>query len=271
MTRGQKILLGVLSSLVCAVSGVVGTDRVELVCSHQASSAAPCQVVSTSVFSGQRRFPSSLAEVREQRRVNTGKSTAKPRWAVVLLDLRGAELAFGSYDSLAEATVLGDRVRAFVGAPGAAAFRIQEPRGPWPYFLLAVAVGAAMWTIVIARQPSGDSLPAEPLKVRLGKHWGTLRWILVIILVATVGQGALMWHADRTQGWLIFEAESRCTFDGGEMLPGASVRQSLAPGRYCTRVFNPSVDGHWETQCFDVAIGQTTTVRCRPTAAKPGP
>jgi hypothetical protein len=271
MTRAQKIVLGLLIFLLCTVSGVVGTDHVELVCSRGPSSAAPCQVVTTSVFSGQRRFPSSLAEVREERRVNNGKSTAKPRWAVVLLDRRGAELAFGYYDSLAEAAVLGDRVRAFVREPGAAPFRVEDPRGPWPYLLLVAAAGAAVWTVTIVQHSRGVSGPTEPLKTRLGKHWGTLRWFLALVSVAVVGQQALMWHADRTQGWLIFEAESRCTFDGGELLPGASMRLSLHPGRYCARVFNPSIDGHWETQCFDVAIGQTTTVRCRPSpgAARP--
>jgi hypothetical protein len=38
----------------------------------------------------------------------------------------------------------------------------------------------------------------------------------------------------------------------------------LSPGEYVIEVFNPRAEGHWETQRYQVRLGVTTHVTCRP-------
>jgi len=110
------------------------------------------------------------------------------------------------------------------------------------------------------------SLAAKPWLTRAA--WLKSRtWVLGgvgILVVAGLLQAAVVFHANRTQGWVEFHVVNRCELDSMEMSPGAEMRIAMDPGRYPFRVFNPLAPGSWETQTFDVSVGRTTTVSCRP-------
>jgi len=92
----------------------------------------------------------------------------------------------------------------------------------------------------------------------------------VLFLIAVGGNALLAWHADGTQGAIEIHAEHRCTFQGMELLPGGELRMSLDPGPYVVGVWSPSAPGGWEMQTYEVRIGETTTITCRPTATSRG-
>lgn len=265
-----KVLAGLLVALLAGVTGASGMDHVALVCVRDSGSNAPCQVIHTSPFRAERRFPGSIGEVRVRERMRSGKKGAPVRFAVVLLDRRGDQVEFGTYETKLEAETLANRVRGFVEDRAAAPFRVDEARGFAPYVAFLIAFGALGWSVFTAIRPS-SATPLAPKQSVLprARRFAAGYWtFLLVIPIAVLGNILLELNADHTQGWLEIQAETRCTFEGFDMLPGASMREAKDPGRYCARVFNPDVAGHFEELCFDVKLGETTVVRCRPGAGR---
>jgi hypothetical protein len=263
MAKLKTLTLGMLTTLVFASVGFLSLRRAALVCAHAPGAPGICQIVVQASHGEEERFPGTFGDV-QTRLLPSTKARAPERWTVALLDERGAQRTFGAYATRADADALAARVRAFVSDSNASPFVVAEDHWLQPFVWFLIAVMVAAWTArELMRTPAAE---ASPPPVATGGL--SVRTIVLLVgsLVAlsTAAQWFITRHANEKQGWLEFEVESRCEFGGLEMLPGAASRQSIDPGRYCVRIFDPSVSGHWQTQCFDIAIGKTTVVRCRP-------
>ncbi|HEY4157141.1 MAG TPA: hypothetical protein VGM29_03555 [Polyangiaceae bacterium] len=131
-----------------------------------------------------------------------------------------------------------------------------------------------------ARDPAAPDTDHGSLVARAEGSWfgssnlGKLarnRWLQGYLVVITLSllAGALMnAHASKVQGTLEIQAESRCKFDGAEILPGGSLSMTLDPRRYTIEVFDPRAPDHWQTQSFEITRGVTTRVHCRPSTRR---
>ncbi|MBO6940548.1 MAG: hypothetical protein JJ863_36580 [Deltaproteobacteria bacterium] len=94
------------------------------------------------------------------------------------------------------------------------------------------------------------------------KKWSLYLVLLVpaVALLIGVGLEALMGSGGNR---VHFRVEQRCKFQGAEMLPGAEMSMTLDPGEYVVEIFDPTVDGGWRTDTFEVREGRARDYVCR--------
>jgi hypothetical protein len=267
----------------------VGLPTTRLACSRASGEAAACTFTRSGPLGRTVRFaPGAISAVEVAERAE-GKKGSPPRFAVLLLDQRGAETEIASFARAELSQARRDELRAFL-ADGARASYVRETApgvGAYALFLGAGAAGISLLVHTLWRarhdrlagsrgsktpiDGASASPPTAPTALIPGALGDRLRgarpWLLFLFgtfLVAGVGNLILRAYADRHQGWLEIHAESRCRFDGGELLPGGVMTLSLDPGSYTVEVYNSRVPGNWQLQRFDVRLGQTTRVRCSP-------
>jgi len=127
------------------------------------------------------------------------------------------------------------------------------------------ALRAALELPPVAAEATDVEVPApvkQPAEWKRAGRWAPL--VLGIVVLVVGGNALCAWHADRTHGRMDVRAQHRCKVGGMELLPGGSLEMVLEPGRYTVEVWSPSAPSGWETQEYEVRIGETTTVVCRP-------
>ncbi len=94
------------------------------------------------------------------------------------------------------------------------------------------------------------------------KGWAMYLVFLVPVAALLIGVG-LEALVETSGGRVHFRAEQRCKFQGGELLPGGEMSMSLAPGEYVIEIFDPTADGGWRADVFEVREGQARDYVCR--------
>lgn len=284
-----NVVFAILWLLVAGGLAVTAFSTTRLACTRIAGEMPNCTFVRSGPLPRTVAFPpGAISAVEVAKRMGNKKSSA-PRFAVLLLDQRGAEVEVARFDSAERAHALRDEVRAFLDDRARTTYvRETVPRaGAYllPAGALAVGIGLLVYTLGRARRERvGQSAsaptpfdvtvpgPLEPQPAALGdgpriQLHGARPWVLGLAglcLFAGVGTLLLFEYANRHQGAVEIRAESRCRFGGTELLPGAAMSLHLEPGRHSFEVYNSRVPGNWEVQAVDVRLGETASVRCVP-------
>lgn len=273
-TRFFRLLLASLW-LVLIANAILQLRSERLHCSREIGDPPDCTFTVSAPFGRVAHLaPGSLAAVEVHQAAQT-RRTAPPTFLVVLLDTRGAELPVWRSTDRAEVIAQRDALRAFLADPARPHYVLSREPGFVNYALFAatIGIGIALWMWALRtppQAPRATDAPRESVTQRLRAWFAQPANRLPLslfggaLLVGGVVNLALIAHADKHQGWVEFHPEARCRFQNTEMLPGASVQMSLDPGTYEIQVFAPSAPGGWEPQRFDVRIGETTWVACRP-------
>ena len=112
----------------------------------------------------------------------------------------------------------------------------------------------------------GAATPAPAPRKPPSQLRRSLYFIGGALIVGAVLQGALMLHADRTQGWLEVECAHRCRMGGMECLPGGSWSSSFDPGTVTIELWDPEAPSGWRPVTIPIELGHTTRYTCHPTA-----
>jgi hypothetical protein len=168
-----------------------------------------------------------------------------------------------AHDTEAEARRRHDIIAAFFAGQGTS-LRDHEDAERW---LLIAAIAAAIAAVVLAIRAAGQRVPGTapvtgtpPVTPLLRRPH--VRLILAFLAAGGVAQIILMIVASRTQGTLDLECRTRCRFQGGECLPGGSLRSTLDPGDYTIEVWTASGAERWQPRTFTIARGETTRFVC---------
>lgn len=284
-----NVVFAMLWLLVAAGVALSGLSTTRLACSRDAGEAAGCIFTRSGLLARKVVLvPGAISAVQVAERAE-GKRGSSPRFAVLLLDQQGAETEVARFDSAGLAHALREQLRAFLADRARTNYARETTPSAFSWLLfggaLAIGGGLLLQTPLRARRDRLEAQPAahgsfDPsLPSPLGppadassdgprvKLYGARPWVLGLAglcLFAGVGTRLLFAYADRHQGAVEIRAESRCRFNGAELLPGAVMSLHLEPGRYSVEVYNSRVPGNWETQSVDVRVGETTPVRCSP-------
>jgi len=94
------------------------------------------------------------------------------------------------------------------------------------------------------------------------RRWSVYLTLGVPLLAVALGFG-IQALVDSSGGRVSFQVERRCKFQGAELLPGAEMAMTLAPGEYVVEIFDPDVPGMWRSDTFEVREGEAQTYVCR--------
>jgi hypothetical protein len=216
---------------------------------------------STATWHGGRDQPFAIGDVREVRFVEgLGKYGRDGETALVFAS--GHELHLARSDEGA-ARARFRAIEAFFAGRGPT-LRDHSAGTGWLYAAaLAAVIGAVVLAVRGARRRLPGTMPvpgAPPRTPLLARR--EVRFFLAVLAVAVVGQIVLMIVASTTQGTLVLECRTRCRFQGGECLPGGSLRTTLDPGEHTIEVWAATGDAHWQPRTFSIAVGEVTTFAC---------
>ena len=112
------------------------------------------------------------------------------------------------------------------------------------------------------RMGGGASATSGTAATQPKKRWPI--YLVFLLPVVALGLGVGLEALTGVMGSRVhFRSEQRCKFQGGELLPGGEMSMVLSPGEYIVEVFDPSVEGGWRTETFEVREGQSLTYVCR--------
>jgi len=164
------------------------------------------------------------------------------------------------------------------GSPGdpAGQLQLEYLDGPSRPLTISRLPGSAAHEELAERLREATGLVPQPRPVVVGapdpapsKATGKRqqRWVRYLalgipLLAAALGFGieALV---ESSGGRVSFQVEQRCKFQGAELLPGAAMSMTLAPGSYTVEIFDPHAPGLWRTDTFEVREGEPTRYVCR--------
>ncbi len=252
-------LVAVVALLLAAVSVVMGLRETRLTCTP-----AACVIVKTYPSS---RTEHSLAGL-EVVEIYEGSGKQRGVWRVSVIDLQGTPIRLHS-TTQDGAEALKRELEQLLAGQRETLERVTPPTY-WAWLFAPLLLVFAIYEVraairnrgryVKAAKPSSSSFAGSlkrPLLMWLGLGVGAF-------VVAAIANFVLARGLADSTGVLRLECRHRCDFGGMSCMPGGVTEQSLNPGEYTVKIWNPAVAGSWEPRKVRVEIGQLTRFVCEP-------
>lgn len=230
----------------------LGLATTRFACRRSPGAAPECVLTRSAPLARVDRYPpGSIGAVEVFERSGEKKNSAH-YFDVTLLDRRGAEAKLVSYRDPVLADTERDRVRQFLADPSALSFVKELEPGARDYAAFVAALAFSLGVMLLAFVDAGK------IRVSIDRSRARLDVRRTLFGLPIRRAYSFPLGCEKRRPRLPARPPRRAR------LPGAEMSAPLEPGSYTIDVFDPDVPGSYQTQRFDITVGQTTTVHCRP-------
>lgn len=252
-------------ALICALMGgflVDGASQtVELVC-DRATGAPQCVVTRSGWFEDATETYGRAYMFGAQTQTTLSGKGKSEQYAVALLDEKGGPHVVIRGVERGD----GDRVARWLAdpaQPSVSIHRASSGAGVIIGILLAlVAPALGLYTVLRWQQLGERKAKPKPASTPASRRRRIAIAAFIIIGIAGTSLIASLLQGDESR--LDVTCEYRCKFDGADCLPGGAWSAALPPGRHQILVWNPALDGKWESQEITMVAGEDQQFTCRP-------